>query len=112
MNESKNVIWINEINSRRTRSNNLEIVALVNRFLDITRKEWLAMNEARDIDYLDTAYESSWDAVPVKTRNAEIIPLVSKSKHPGENIANTMTFEYLNEKMYSFYNNGGPTMEL
>jgi hypothetical protein len=112
MNESGNVIWMNEVNRKRTKSNNPEIATLVARFLELTRKDWLAMNEARDIDYLDSAYENNWDIIPVRLRSAEIIPLVSKNNRWDESYADAATLEYLNEKMCFFYNNGGPNMEL
>ncbi len=112
MNESKNVIWMNEIYRRKTKLNNPDILTLVNRFLEIARKDWLAINEARDIDYIDSAYEDNWNIIPARTVRAEIIPLVSKHQRGAKNVAEIVTVAHLNEKMYFFYNNGGSTMEL
>ena len=64
------------------------------------------MNEARNIDLMDPAYENRWNKASERLNGAEIIPMVSKK--PTEK----MSIEYLNEKLWYFYNNGGPMMDI
>jgi len=108
MNEARNMNHTYENRHRKycTRSNSGELITLMNKFLEITRKEWLIMNEARNIDFMDPAYENCWNKISERPTGAEIITLVSKK--PTEK----MTIEYLNEKLAYFYSNGGPVMDI
>jgi len=54
------------------------IITLMNKFLEITRREWLIMKEARNADLADPAYENRWDNFSERPSGADIIPLVSK----------------------------------
>lgn len=105
MNEARNMSQTYENRYRKncTKSNGGELITLMNKFLEITRKEWLIMNEARNIDLMDPAYENCWNKTPERPSGAEIITLASKKP---------MTIEYLNEKLAYFYNNGGPIMDI
>jgi hypothetical protein len=107
MNEARNMnmnqTYANRHRKYCTRSNGGELITLMNKFLEITRKEWLIMNEARNIDLMDPAYEKYWNETPERPSGAEIITLVSKKP---------MSIEYLNEKLAYFYNNGGPIMDI
>jgi len=104
MNEAIKFDITNQYSKYSTRSNGSEIISLVNKFLQITRKEWIMMNEARKIDLKDEAYENRWS----RTRNLRVVP--EQSTEDSKDAA--MTIEYLNEKLAYFYNNGGPIMEL
>lgn len=104
MNEARKFDITNQYSKYSTRSNGSEIISLVSKFLEITRKEWIMMNEARKIDFKNADYENRGS----KTRNLRIVP--EKSTEGSKDAA--MTIEYLNEKLTFFYNNGGPIMEL
>jgi len=104
MNEARKFDITNQYRKYSTRSNGSEIISLVSKFLDITRKEWIMMNEARKIDLKDSAYENRWS----KTRTLTVVP----EKSTGDSKDAEMTIEYLNEKLTYFYNNGGLLMEL
>lgn len=105
MNEARkmNQVYENRHSKNYTRSNGGELITLMNKFLEITRKEWLMMNEARNIDFTDPAFDNCWNKISERPSGAEIITLVSKKP---------MTIEYLNEKLTYFYNNGGPVMDI
>jgi hypothetical protein len=111
MNESININCMKQAYENRwrktgIRTNGAEILTLMNKFLEITRKEWLIMNEARNIDLKDPAYENRWNKISRRPSGAEVIPMASKKNNEK------ITVEYLNEKLTYFYNNGGPVMDI